>query len=177
MTLPQLRCLRIERCDIETAEISTLCSKATQTCALATEDICPVPAADICPVSTEDIYLVSTEDETAVGRRPAAFMSSVETGLRSSVETGRMSAVEARHLPTPHPAQQLVGPSHGGLPGRGGCGKCLVSTASLCTLNSRHQHQHSSLSISIHPIGSVLTESSLGWASPSQHPNLFEGVC
>ena len=91
MTLPQLRLLRLQHCDIataETSETSTLCVETKQMSALATEDICPVSAADICPVSTadicpvstEDIYPVSTEDETAAGRRPAAVMSSVETG-------------------------------------------------------------------------------------------------
>ena len=91
MTLPQLRLLRLQHCDIatvETSETSTLRVETRQMSVLATEDICPVSAADICPVSTadicpvstEDIYPVSTEDATAAGLRPAAVMSSVETG-------------------------------------------------------------------------------------------------
>ena len=83
MVLGQLRCLRLEHCDIgvlEISETSTLCAETRQMSVLATEDICPVSAADICPASTADICPVSTEDGTAAGRRPAAVMSSVETG-------------------------------------------------------------------------------------------------
>ena len=91
VTLPQLRFLRLQQCDIGTIEISetsTLCVETRQMSVLATEAIClvssgdirPVSTADICPVVTEDIYPVSKEDITAAGRRLAAVPSSEETG-------------------------------------------------------------------------------------------------
>ena len=72
--------------------------------------------------------------------------------LMSAVETGQMSAAETRHLPPP-PSSPAA--PRGLAPPRccwGGWGwgqvSCLNSRHLSC-LNSRHQHQHSSLSISI----------------------------
>ena len=69
MTLPQLRFLRLEHCDVakvETSETSTLCIETGQMSVLA----------------TEEMFAVETRQ-----------MSSVETGQMSAAETGQMSSV------------------------------------------------------------------------------------
>ena len=74
MTLPQLRLLRLQQCDIgtiETSETSALCVDAGQTSALATEDMSAVETGQ---------------------------MSSGETGQMSAAETGQMSAVATRQM-------------------------------------------------------------------------------
>ena len=69
MTLPQLRLLRLELCDIgtsKTSETSQLCVETRQMSVLATEKMSAVETGQ---------------------------MSSVETGQMSAVETGQMSSV------------------------------------------------------------------------------------
>ena len=114
-------------------------------------------------------------------------MSAVETGQMSAAETGQMSAVETRQMENSETGERPVLPVD----------ICLVKSQQKTSVLSQQQtsvmsqqqtsvlsqqqtsasafitqHQHSASTISIHPISPVLAKSSLGWASPSQHPNL-----
>ena len=82
MTLPQLRLLGFEHCDIgrvETPEPSTVCVETRQMSVLARDEISSVEAGQMSSVGT-------------------GHVSAVEAGPMSAVETRQMSAAETMQM-------------------------------------------------------------------------------